>query len=167
MDDGQVPLTASFDLALYLVARLASRELMADCARTLLLDPGRVSQAPYASLATSTSHGDEAVARAETWLEAHHAEAVSLAELAGAVALSERTLARRFKRATGRTVGGYLQALRVERAKRLLERGSEPVEAVAAAVGYGDVPAFFKRFKALTGLTPGGYRERFGIVTIR
>ena len=153
--------TAYFDLALHLVARHISPETALSCARTLLLDPGRVRQTPYMSLLPAV--GDETVARACRWLEGNHARPVRMRELAEAVHLTERTLLRRFRGSVGRTPVQYLQAVRIERAKRLLETGGEPAGEVAAMVGYGDATAFFKAFRDLTGLTPGEYRRRFGI----
>ncbi len=153
--------TAYFDLALHLVARHASPEAALDCARTLLLDPGRVRQTPYMSLLPTAA--DETVARACRWLEENHARPVRMRELAEAVLLTERTLLRRFRASVGRTPVQYLQAVRIERAKRLLETGGESAGEIAAMVGYADATAFFKAFRELTGLTPGEYRRRFGI----
>ena len=153
--------TAYFDLALHLVARHASPEAALACARTLLLDPGRVRQTPYMSLLPVAA--DETVARACRWLEDNHARPVRMRELAGAVHLTERTLLRRFRASLGRTPVQYLQAVRIERAKRLLETGGEPAGEIAALVGYADATAFFKAFRELTGLTPGEYRRRFGM----
>jgi transcriptional regulator GlxA family with amidase domain len=153
--------TAYFDLALHLVARHASPEAALSCARTLLLDPGRVRQTPYMSLLPTAA--DETVARACRWLEENHARPVRMRELAEAVLLTERTLLRRFRGSVGRTPVQYLQAVRIERAKRLLETGGESAGEIAAMVGYADATAFFKAFRELTGLTPGEYRRRFGI----
>lgn len=155
--------TAYFDLALHLVARHASPEAALACARTLLLDPGRVRQTPYMSLLPLPAAGDEDVAAARRWLEDNHARPVSIGELAGAVHLTGRTLLRRFRKAVGRTPAQYLQAVRIERAKRLLETGGESAGQIAAMVGYADATAFFKAFRELTGLTPGEYRRRFGL----
>ncbi len=156
-------LTAYHDLALHLIARFVSPDLAAACARVLLLDPGRARQTPYMSLLGPSAHGDEAVRAGQGWIEERLAQPLRLAELAGAVSLGERTLLRRFRKATGRTPGEYLRAVRVERAKRLLETGEEAAENVAWSVGYGDVSAFFRAFKGLTGLTPREYRERFSL----
>lgn len=158
-------LTAYFDLALHLTARFASAELAADCARTMLLDPGRTRQTPYMRLTGPPNATDPTIAEAEEWLARHHKRKVGLAELAAAVRLGERTLLRRFRKATGRTPGAYLQALRVEHAKRLLESSDLSMEEIAASTGHGDVPALHRAFKPLTGLTPGEYRRRFGIRT--
>lgn len=155
--------TAYFDLALHLVARHASPEAALSCARTLLLDPGRVRQTPYMSLLSVS--GDETVARACRWLEDNHARPVRMRELAEAVLLTERTLLRRFRSSMGRTPVQYLKAVRIERAKRLLATGGESAGEIAAMVGYADATAFFKAFRELTGLTPGEYRRRFGIAS--
>src|SRR5690606_26593848 len=75
--------------------------------------------------------------------------------------LTERTFKRRFLRATGYTPLNYVQQLRIEEAKRRLERTDEPVEKIGWLVGYED-PAFFRRlFKRVTGVTPGQYRRQF------
>ncbi|MGE4299595.1 MAG: GlxA family transcriptional regulator [Desulfovibrionaceae bacterium] len=153
--------TAYFDLALHLVARFASPDTAAACARTLLLDPGRERQTPYMSLLAPAGHADPAMRRALAWLEDNHARPVRITELAAAVHLSARTLERRFKAATKRTPRQYVQAVRVEHAKRLLESGGEPVGVIAGMVGYADATAFCSVFKTLTGLPPGEYRRRF------
>ncbi|MCB1444050.1 MAG: helix-turn-helix transcriptional regulator, partial [Methyloceanibacter sp.] len=68
---------------------------------------------------------------------------------------------RRFKAATGTTLIGHVQNLRIEEAKRLLETDIQSADEIASVVGY-DNPAFFRRlFKRSTGLTPGAYRRMF------
>jgi transcriptional regulator GlxA family with amidase domain len=68
---------------------------------------------------------------------------------------------RRFKMATGTTLIGYVQNLRVEEAKRRLESEDVSFETIAADLGYENVPFFRKLFKRSTGLTPGQYRKMF------
>jgi transcriptional regulator GlxA family with amidase domain len=75
--------------------------------------------------------------------------------------LPASTFNRRFKAATGHTPIGYVQRVRVERAKRLLETTGRPVEDVSWAVGYEDAASFRRLFKRLAGLPPGEYRRRF------
>lgn len=154
--------TAYFDLALHLVTRLASRELALHCARVLLLDPGRTEQTPYMELLTTHPHGDTLIAHAQQWLETHHTRPLHLHELAAHLHCTERTLHRRFRKAIGLAPVAYLQALRVEHAKRLLESTTLPASSIAQEVGYQDTPAFFRVFHSLTELTPGEYRRRFG-----
>ena len=68
--------------------------------------------------------------------------------------MAERTLKRRFKAATGLTLIDYLQNLRLEEAKRLLESSKRAVDAISADVGYEDASFFRRIFKRRTGLTP-------------
>ncbi len=77
--------------------------------------------------------------------------------------LAERTFKRRFVGATGLTPIAYVQRLRIEDAKRRLERTDASIDEVGWRVGYED-PAFFRRlFKRTTGLAPSAYRKRFRI----
>jgi transcriptional regulator GlxA family with amidase domain len=87
--------------------------------------------------------------------------AADLGERAGRLFVSERTLNRRFKRAIGEPPLQYLQTLRVEVAKQLLESKRLPVESIAERVGYNDLSTFRRLFKRETGLTPRDYRRRF------
>lgn len=155
--------TAYLDLCLHLVARLASPELAALCAKVLLVEPGRRFQAPYALHTAPRGHGDAAILKAQDWLEAHLAGPVRIADAARAANLGERTLLRRFRKATGDTPLDYVQRLRIESAKRLLETTPRTVDDIAAAVGYADPTSFRRLFKARTGLTPDGYRRRFAV----
>jgi transcriptional regulator GlxA family with amidase domain len=81
--------------------------------------------------------------------------------LAQDLGMSPRNFSRRFKRATGRLPGNYLQGLRVAIAKEMLEDGARSVQVVSAAVGYEDAAFFRGLFKRSTGMTPGEYRENF------
>lgn len=84
-----------------------------------------------------------------------------MAGVVAAVGIPERSLKRRFKAATGSTLIGYVQNLRIEEGKRLLESTDAASDDIAPAVGYEN-PAFFRRlFKRSTGLTPGQYRRMF------
>ncbi|RKG76886.1 GlxA family transcriptional regulator [Corallococcus terminator] len=167
VDNGDVltagGVTAYLDLCLHLVARHASSELAMHCARMLLVEPARRFQAPFAVHTSPRGHGDSAVLLAQDWLEAHLSGPVTLEGAARAASLGQRTLLRRFRKATGDTPLDYVQRLRIETAKRLLETTPRTVEDITQAVGYADATSFRRRFKARTGLTPDGYRRRFVI----
>ena len=75
--------------------------------------------------------------------------------------MSMRTFMRRFKKATGDTPLHYIQRVKVEIAKNMLESESETFEEIVYAVGYEDVNAFRKVFKNLTGISPTDYRRKF------
>jgi transcriptional regulator GlxA family with amidase domain len=77
--------------------------------------------------------------------------------------LAERTFKRRFTQATGLAPIAYVQRLRIEDAKRRLERTDASVDDVSWRVGYEDAAFFRRLFKRTTGMTPGAYRKRFRI----
>jgi len=85
----------------------------------------------------------------------------AIRQLLEEIDVPERSLKRRFKAATGSTLIEYLQNLRIEEAKRLLEQGELPIDEVSEAVGYLDISFFRRLFKRLTGLTPSQYRRMF------
>ncbi len=108
--------------------------------------------------------GDPMVERALSYMVHHLADKITLAELADWVSTTERTLFRRFKDALGVTPHSYLKTLRLETAKRSLARTEFRIDQIATSIGYTD-PAFFaQQFRALTGLSPTAYRERFSTV---
>lgn len=153
--------TSFLDVALRLVERFAGADLAAATAKTLLIDANRVTQAPYASLVEEHGHGDRLVMRAQRHMEAALRQRFSLPDLANHLAVSERTLSRRFKQAVGATPLEYVQSLRIELAKRLLETGSDSFDEVSRRVGYEDAATFRQLFKRRTGLSPREYRQRF------
>lgn len=159
--------TAAADASLYLVEKLCGHQVALECARSLLLGMPRVNQSGYAVLPLSPDHDDEGVRRAETLLQTRCRENITIEALADQVGMAPRTLARRFKAATGRLPGAYQQQVRIELAKAMLERDGKPVQLVSAEVGYEDAAFFRALFKRSTGMTPIEYRGRFGIPSLR
>ena len=113
--------SAAMDLLLHLIRRFASRELAQQCSRYLLIDGTRSEQSVYVSWSMPRGHGDEAVLRVQDWMEAHFTAPLGIDELAARFGFGVRNFKRRFKDATGSTPLAYLQALRLEKAKQLLE----------------------------------------------
>lgn len=149
------------ELALYLIGRFAGQREAVQVAKLWALGDHSLGQRPFAIAERPRRHGDAIIARCQLWLADHYRRHDAVPAMVEASGLAERTFVRRFKAATGFAPVGYLQTLRIEEAKQLLETGGEPVEAVADAVGYGD-PAFFRRlFKRSTGMTPARYRQRY------
>jgi transcriptional regulator GlxA family with amidase domain len=153
--------TSYFNVAVRLVELFASEKLAARTARTLLIDTNRASQASYATLLDEHGHADPLVARAQQRMEATLHEGFRLDELAASLAVSERTLNRRFKQATGLAPLAYLQNLRIEVAKQLLESRPIALDTVSQRVGYSDISTFRQLFKRKTGLSPSEYQTRF------
>jgi transcriptional regulator GlxA family with amidase domain len=153
--------TTSLNLALRLVEKFAGANVAAETGKMMLIDTNRISQASYASMPDEPQHSDALVARAQRFMEKSLQQGFSLSELARHLAVSERTLNRRFKLAIGEAPLHYLQSLRVDVAKRLLETQGLNVDAVTARVGYNDLSTFRRLFKRQTGLSPREYQRRF------
>ncbi|MFH0822465.1 MAG: helix-turn-helix domain-containing protein [Pseudomonadota bacterium] len=153
--------SAGMDLSLYLVEKFCGRQAAVRSAKTMVLDMGRVSQSPYERLSVPKDHGDPLVVKAQEWMERRQSEPIDYEQLAQELRMSRRSMERRFKKAVGVTPLGYLQMLRVERAKLLLEEGTRTFSEIAYQVGYEDIPFFRKIFVRLTGLRPHEYQQRF------
>jgi transcriptional regulator GlxA family with amidase domain len=155
--------TAWHDLALYLIARYVGPATAQAVARFLLFEWHRDGQAAYQVFNPPTDHGDAAILAAQRAITENFAVAAPVEEMAKWSGLAPRTFKRRFKTATTYTPIAYVQRIRVDQAKRLLETTDEPVEEISWAVGYEDPASFRRLFKRVTGLTPGAYRQRFQV----
>ncbi|MFO0615715.1 MAG: helix-turn-helix domain-containing protein [Polyangiaceae bacterium] len=148
---------AQLDLVLAVVRKFAGYEVAHACAQYLVIDEARTSQAPYLVLDHLSRH-DELVARAERWMSGKLATAFDLPELAAALGVNGRTLARRFVAVTGVSPMRFARRLRVETAARLLATTSLSVAAVAARVGYDDERAFRRAFGEQMRRSPSEHR---------
>jgi len=152
---------ASIDLSLYLVEKFCGHEVALQCAKSLLLSMPRGRQSGYSVVQLSRPHSDEKIRDTEEYLQQHFDSDISIDHLAERVGMGPRNFIRRFKAATGRVPGAYLQTLRVSAAKELLENGTSSIQVVSSKIGYEDIGFFRNLFKRHTGMTPGEYRERF------
>jgi len=153
------------DLALHLIARFCGEAEAVRIAKIFLLGDRSEGQLPFSAGARPRRHDDAVVAECQSWIADHYAGPNPVARMVARSGLAERTFKRRFKTATGYAPVDYVQALRVEEAKQMLETTRDATDTVAHAVGYED-PAFFRRlFKRLTGVTPARYRQRFQSIT--
>ena len=153
--------TSWHDLAIHIISRYASPGEAMRIAKVYLLKWHSEGDLPYTSLVRNSPHADSIVRQCEEWLGEHFREQDAIAALTGIVAVPERTLKRRFKKATGSSLIDYLQNLRIEEAKRLLETSDTPIEEISELAGYSDASFFRRLFKRLTGLTPSHYRRFF------
>lgn len=167
VDEGDVisagGVTAYLDLCLYLIRKHGSRELALSISKTLLIDSNRQSQVPYSRYQLNKDHSDKNILCAQKYIESEYKNAISLENIAEKAMLSIRTLNRRFKASTGDTPTEYLQAVRIEAARYLLESTVESVDEITVSVGYEDTSSFRRLFKAHTRLTPTEYRKRFSV----
>lgn len=154
------------ELLLYLIARFAGEEKARQTAKIFLLGDRSEGQMPFAAMAPPQQHSDLMIGKCQEWVALHYDDGAPVAKMVALSGLPERTFKRRFKTATGYAPIDYVQALRIEEAKQLLETSDIPTERIGNEVGYQE-PAFFRRlFKRKTGTTPARYRLRFrNIVT--
>ena len=101
------------------------------------------------------------ICQAQTYIEENLAEKISFEKLAAKLATGRRNFDRRFIKATGNTPVEYLQRVKVEVAKKTLEKGRKTIYEVMDEVGYSDDKAFREVFKKITGLSPLDYKAKY------
>ena len=139
---------AHADVMLAFVERFAGQAVADLCAKYLLLDRRR-SQRPYLVL-SALIQGDPQLTKAAEWVRRHISERFGVDEVAAVAGLGTRTFARRLKRTCGLSPIQFIQRIRMDVARQLLDRGLS-YEAAAAEVGYSDATALrrvFRRFAA-------------------
>ena len=140
----------------------AARQLMLDVAKMFVVDPPEREQSHYASFLPNFKHADASILTVQHMLQENISATYTLAGLAQAAAMSERSFLRRFKKATGLSPVAYIQSLRVEAARSRLELTKVSFERLSWDLGYNDSATFRSVFKRITGLSPSDYRRKFG-----
>ncbi|MGE4339665.1 MAG: GlxA family transcriptional regulator [Pigmentiphaga sp.] len=153
--------SSSAQLILHLIERHAGRDVAIWCAKWFQLDWQRTSQLPYTIFSGPRHHADELVAAVQDYLELHYSHRVGIEQLACRFTVTRRTLERRFRQATGHTLGEYLQRIRIEAAKQRLETTRRSVSEVMGEVGYLDDKSFREVFRKHCGMSPMAYRARY------
>jgi transcriptional regulator GlxA family with amidase domain len=166
IDHGDIITAGGFlawvDIGLFLVDRILGSATRAETARFVLSDPAAGEARYFTGFAPPQTHGDRAVLKAQEWVHMRDGRGVSLAVMATAAGLERRTLLRRFASATGMTPIEYCRAVRIARARELLEGGDTSQKQIAQSLGYKDVASFARVFRKAAGSAPGAYRKRFG-----
>lgn len=103
---------------------------------------------------------DAPIRRALAFMHAELQRPWTLSSLAAACGLSRTGLAERFRAAMGDTPLSYLRMLRMQKAMQLLSETTQPLEAVAQAVGYQDAFSFSRVFKREAGVSPRDFRRQ-------
>ena len=158
---------SAIDISLYLVEKLCGHEIAVQCAKALLLPMPRIHQSGYAMLPVSRAHDDEQIRAVEIFLQQRFRCEISTQALADRAGMASRTFVRHFKEATGKLPAAYVQALRIEAAKAMLERDGRPIQSISSEIGYQDVAVFRTLFKRSTGMTPHEYRAHFAPLSVR
>ncbi len=155
-------ITAGIDLALALVEEDCGREVALQVARWLVVflrRPGGQSQFS-AQLDAQMAERDE-LADLQAWIVDHPDADLTVAALAARAGMSERNFTRVFAREVGATPADYVERVRVETARRLLETTGLAVAEVARRCGYANPDTFQRAFVRQLGVTPRDYRRRF------
>ena len=149
---------AQADLTLHVIERLYGPNVAALCSSYMLVDE-RLSQSHYAIM-SHLSRKNPDVLLAENWIRANMGRAFTITELAAAINLTPRTLARRFIESTGAAPNDFIQRVRIERASHLLRTTKISMQRVAEEVGYQDMGALRRVFKRLGYPMPTECRHR-------
>ena len=153
--------SAWHDLAVYLIAKLCGYKHAIETAKVFLISGHSEGQSPYAVMTRPMASEDGPISDCQTWIADNYVLANPVERMVERSGLTARTFSRRFKAATGFAPLDYVQALRVEEAKQMLETDTVSVDHVGAAVGYEDPASFRKVFKRGVGLSPSAYRKKF------
>ena len=156
--------TAGMDLSLALVEQDLGAEVALAVARVLVVffkRPG--GQAQFSGALSAQQASIPALRELQAWIAGHIAEELSVPALAARAGLSERSFARAFRREVGQTPAAYVEALRIERARALLEDGAPSMERVARETGFNSPEVLRRAFQRRVGVSPAAYRERFRV----
>ncbi len=153
--------TSSFHLLLHLVQKYCNRDVAVKIAKIFAIDMDRHNQSYFSTFQPSRDHNDNIVAMVQQKIEANYQDAETIEELIKDVPSSRRNVLRRFKQITGIPPIEYLQQIRIEAAKKLLEQTNQHMGEVIFSSGYNDPKAFRRIFRKIVGMTPTAYREKF------
>ncbi|MET9734141.1 GlxA family transcriptional regulator [Streptomyces sp. NPDC006458] len=154
--------TAGIDLALALVEEDLGRKVALTVARYLVVflrRPG--NQAQFSAQLAAQTAAREPLRDVQQWITENPGGDLSVETLAARARLSPRHFARAFRAETGLTPGRYVDRVRLEHARRLLEDTGDGVEEISRASGYGTPEAMRRAFVRALGTAPAEYRRRF------
>lgn len=146
-----------------LIRQHLGSDVAMEASRMLLLDTQTERQAVYRQGALDVKYENPRMEILKQFVAQHFRKALSLADLAGAVSLTERTLIRTCQRELGMTPMQFVQRVRIESVMHALQLTPAPVNQIVWDTGYEDISSFQRLFKRHTGLTMSEYRRRFGV----
>jgi transcriptional regulator GlxA family with amidase domain len=154
--------TAGIDLSLALVEDDLGPEVALAVARELVVflkRPGGQSQ--FSSALSAQQAARPELRELQAWIAGHLEQELTVPVLAERALMSERSFARAFRREVGQTPAAYVETLRIERARGLLEDGAPSLEMVAQSAGFASAEVLRRAFQRRVGVSPAEYRERF------
>jgi transcriptional regulator GlxA family with amidase domain len=154
--------TSGMDLSLALVEEDLGREIAIDVARWLVLflqRPG--GQAQFSSHLSAQLAERRPLRELQAWIADNLDTDLRVETLAARAAMSPRNFARFFRREIGMTPAAYVEELRVEQARQLLEDSADPLDQIVARCGFGTPETMRRAFARRVGVAPAQYRARF------
>ncbi len=149
------------NLLLYIIEKHLGRDISILASKMFEIDIERKSQNPFMIFMGQKKHGDESVLQAQQYIEANPTETFTVDAICNKLNIGRRTFERRFKKCTDNSILEYIQRVKVEYVKKLLEAGKKTVNEIIYEAGYNDIDAFRKTFKKITDLSPIEYRKRY------
>jgi transcriptional regulator GlxA family with amidase domain len=155
--------TSFLDLALHLIELYNGHQAAVLVAKAFLIEMGRRTQLPYTMFSVHSMHNDQPIRWVQQFIQQNLGDRLTTKMMSQRLAISVRTFDRRFRNAVGEAPSLYVQRLRVEKAKRLLETTGDSIEEITVRVGYKDERSFRRLFRRLTDLSPRAYRLKYGL----
>jgi transcriptional regulator GlxA family with amidase domain len=156
--------TAGIDLALALVEEDHGAALALDVARILVLYFRRAGgQSQFSAPMESRRRAGKRFGELHEWILDNIQESLTVERLAKQAGMSPRNFARVFSAQTGMTPASYVEALRLDQAREVLESGEDSMEQVAEASGFGSEDRMRRAFRRRLGVSPAQYRVHFGV----
>jgi transcriptional regulator GlxA family with amidase domain len=149
------------NLIIYLVEKYYDRQTAIFCSKVFQIEMDRQSQSAFIIFKGQKTHEDEIVKKAQSYIENHVDEKISVEHLSSKFAVGRRNFDRRFIKATGNTPVEYSQRVKIESAKKAFETTRKTINEVMYDVGYADVKAFREVFRKITGMSPLEYRSKY------
>ncbi|MEU6220363.1 GlxA family transcriptional regulator [Streptomyces sp. NPDC047022] len=154
--------TAGMDLALAMVEEDHGPEVSRAIARILVMFVQRPGgQTQFSTQLAAQRPTRKPLRDLQAWVTDHLADDLTVRALAERAGMSERNFTRVFRAETGRTPAGYVETVRIEAARALLETTDITVDAIARLSGFGSAETLHRRFKHTLGVTPSQYRRHF------
>ncbi|MEA3083978.1 MAG: hypothetical protein QOC89_1675 [Paraburkholderia sp.] len=166
VDDGNVLTSAGtaagLDCCLHVLRKMCGAQAANYVARRLVVPPHRQGgQAQYIQQPVAPNVRGDRLSCLLEWVGGHLDAPHTLDTLAEHALMSRRTFTRRFRLATGTTVGAWLLAQRLARAQQLLESTDESVEAIAGIAGFGSTASLRQHFTEAFRTSPSAWRRKF------
>jgi len=149
---------AMADLTVHFVKRMYGNTVASIVERNFSHEIRRAYENTSYFEGSTKHHPDEDIVQAQIWLQDNYFRPIKLSEVAARFDMSVRTFNRRFKNATDQSPLQYLQDIRIETAKDLLQTSNLTISEVAYKIGYQDMGHFTGLFKKLISTTPSEYR---------